>query len=119
MQALFILREELTARPAHRHIYAEALLRELDRRLIDASAYDIGTYEFFKGFICGMHAGNYDITHFYIDNFFKLVEDKSEESFAAFIAWLDKFSAQENIEFVLSCSADPEKAPESVKPLLI
>ena len=55
----------------------------------------------------------------YIDNFFKLVEDKSEESFAAFIAWLDKFSAQENIEFVLSCSADPEKAPESVKPLLI
>ena len=88
-------------------------------RLIDASAYDIGTYEFFKGFICGMHAGNYDITHFYIDNFFKLVEDKSEESFAAFIAWLDKFSAKENIEFVLSCSADPEKAPESVKPLLI
>mgnify|MGYP000755794079 CR=1 FL=1 len=73
-------------------------------RLIDASAYDIGTYEFFKGFICGMHAGNYDITHFYIDNFFKLVEDKSEESFAAFIAWLDKFSAKENIEFVLSLS---------------
>ena len=66
-----------------------------------------------------MHAGNYDITHFYIDNFFKLVEDKSEESFAAFIAWLDKFSAQENIEFVLSCSADPEKAPESVKPFII
>ena len=88
-------------------------------RLIDASAYDIGTYEFFKGFICGMHAGNYDITHFYIDNFFKLVEDKSEESFAAFIAWLDKFSAKENIEFVLSCSADPEKAPESVKPFII
>ena len=53
------------------------------------------------------------------DVLFKLVEDKSEESFAAFIAWLDKFSAQENIEFVLSCSADPEKAPESVKPLLI
>ena len=93
---------------------------EKERKLTyDASAYDIGTYEFFKGFICGMHAGNYDITHFYIDNFFKLVEDKSEESFAAFIAWLDKFSAQENIEFVLSCSADPEKAPESVKPLLI
>lgn len=88
-------------------------------RLIDASAYDIGTYEFFKGFISGMHAGNYDITHFYIDNFFKLVEDKSEGSFAAFIAWLDKFSAKENIEFVLSCSADPEKAPESVKPFII
>ena len=49
-------------------------------RLIDAGTYDIGTYEFLKGLICGIHAGNYDITHFYIDNFYKLVGDKSEES---------------------------------------
>lgn len=88
-------------------------------RLINAAAYDIGSYEFFKGFISGMHAGNYDITHFYIDNFFKLVEDQSEESFAQFIAWLDKFAEQEKIEFVLSCSADPANAPESVKKFLI
>lgn len=32
-------------------------------RLIEAGSYDIGSYEFIKGFICGLHSGNYDITH--------------------------------------------------------
>ena len=44
-------------------------------RLIDAGDYDIGSYEFLKGLICGVHAGNYDITHFFIDNFYKLVNE--------------------------------------------
>lgn len=84
-------------------------------RLIDAGAYDIGSYEFLKGVICGIHAGNYDITHFYIDNFYKLVEDKSEEALCAFVEWLDKFSAAEKIEFFISVSADPATAPEVLK----
>ena len=54
-------------------------------RLIDAGAYPIAEYEFLKGLICGIHAGNYDITHFFIDNFRKLVKDRSKESFEAFI----------------------------------
>ena len=77
-------------------------------RLIDAGTYDIGTYEFLKGLICGIHAGNYDITHFYIDNFYKLVSDKSEEALIGFISWLDKFSEAEKIEFFISISALPE-----------
>lgn len=84
-------------------------------RLIDAGAYDIGSYEFLKGVICGIHAGNYDITHFYIDNFYKLVEDKSEEALCAFVEWLDKFSTAEKIEFFISVSADPDTAPEMLK----
>jgi len=88
-------------------------------RLIEAGAYDIGSYEFLKGLICGIHAGNYDITHFFIDNFYKLVNDKSPEAFAAFIAWLERFSENERISFVLSVTSDPESAPESLKPYLI
>jgi len=88
-------------------------------RLIEAGAYDIGSYEFLKGLICGIHAGNYDITHFFIDNFYKLVSDKSPEAFATFIAWLEKFSESEQISFVLSVTSDPETAPESLKPYLI
>ena len=84
-------------------------------RLIDAGTYDIGTYEFLKGLICGIHAGNYDITHFYIDNFYKLVNDKSEEALIGFISWLDKFSEAEKIEFFISISADPDTAPEALK----
>lgn len=88
-------------------------------RLIDAGTYDVGTYEFLKGLICGIHAGNYDITHFYIDNFYKLVGDKSEESLVKFVSWLDAFSDAEKIEFFISVSADPETVPEALKKFLL
>ena len=83
-------------------------------RLIDAGVYDIGSYEFLKGLICGVHAGNYDITHFFVDNFYKLVNDKSVDTLVTFLAWLDAFSNAENISFVISISADPAEMPESV-----
>ena len=83
-------------------------------RLIDAGVYDIGSYEFLRGLICGVHAGNYDITHFFIDNFYKLVNDKSPEALEAFLTWLDKFSEQEKISFVVSLSVDAANLPESV-----
>ena len=88
-------------------------------RLIDAGAYDIGSYEFLKGLICGIHAGNYDITHFFVDNFFKLVEDQSQQSLCRFIAWLDKFTNDEHIDFLISMTADPAAAPDELKKFLI
>ena len=88
-------------------------------RLIDAGSYDIGTYEFFKGFISGIHAGNYDITHFFIDNFYKLVNDREEANAVEFILWLVAYAERENIEFVISMSSDREKCPEELKPYLI
>ena len=88
-------------------------------RLIDAGSYDIGTYEFLKGLICGIHAGNYDITHFYIDNFYKLVDDESSGALVAFVTWLDKFSEDEKIEFYISISADPEAVPDTLKKYII
>jgi len=84
-------------------------------RLIDAGDYDIGSYEFLKGLICGVHAGNYDITHFFIDNFYKLVGDKSPEALESFITWLEKFSNQEKISFIVSISADPDTVSEKVR----
>ena len=84
-------------------------------RLVDIDHYDIVGYDALYGFLTGILAGNYDITHVFVDNFYKLVEDKSPESFDAFIAWLDKFSEAEKIEFVISVSADAETASESVK----
>ena len=88
-------------------------------RLIEAGAYDIGTYEFLRGLICGVHAGNYDIEHFFIDNFYKLVEDKSDEALESFIDWLEGFSVAEKIDFVISISADPEAVGEGIKKYLI
>lgn len=88
-------------------------------RLIDAGNYDIGSYEFLKGLICGVHAGNYDITHFFIDNFYKLVNDKSVEALEAFLAWLSKFSEQEKISFIISVSADPATVSDTVRQYIL
>jgi hypothetical protein len=88
-------------------------------RLIDAGSYDVGSYEFFKGFISGIHAGNYDITHFFIDNFYKLVSDRDEAAVVDFIKWLADYAEREKIEFVISMSSDREKCPEEIKPYLI
>ena len=88
-------------------------------RLIEASSYAIGTFEFLKGLISGVHAGNYDITHFFIDNFYKLVNSKDPAEVVAFVQWLDKFAARENIEFVISMSSDKALCPEELKQYLI
>ena len=88
-------------------------------RLIDAGSYSIGSYEFLKGFISGLHAGNYDITHFFIDNFYKLVNDKEGANVVSFIQWLAEYAERENVEFVISMSSDREKCPEEIKQYLI
>lgn len=87
-------------------------------RLINASDYPIGSYEFLKGCICGLHSGNYDITHIFIDNFLKMIDDKSPEALAEFTTWLEGFSNKENIEFILSVSKNADELPEQIKQFL-
>ncbi|MBQ8075714.1 MAG: hypothetical protein IJ237_06990 [Oscillospiraceae bacterium] len=88
-------------------------------RLIDAGIYDIGSYEFLKGAICGIHSGNYDITHIFIDNFFKLVNDRSDDQVTAFFKWLCAFAEKEKIDFVISISCDAETAPLILRELSV
>ena len=88
-------------------------------RLIEAGSYSVGSYEFIRGFICGLHSGNYDITHVFVDNFFQIVSDRDPQQFTEFLGWLDAFSAKENIEFVISASLDPETVDEDIKKYVI
>lgn len=81
-------------------------------RLIDAGAYSIGTYELLKGFLCGIHAGNYDITHIFIDNFYKMVDDRDPVRLGDFVDWLKGFAEKEGVEFVISVSGESETADE-------
>lgn len=77
-------------------------------RLIHSSEYSINTNALLRGFISGLHAGNYDITHVFIDNFLKMLDDESVEAVAVFLDWLDKFSTENKVDFVVSFSADPD-----------
>ena len=88
-------------------------------RLIEAGSYDIGSYEFIKGFICGLHSGNYDITHVFVDNFYKIVSNKDPVMFGEFLDWLEAFSEKENIEFVISVTTDPDTVGEAIKKYMI
>ena len=42
-------------------------------RLVEASHYDMKDFEFLKGFISGLYAGNYDTTYMFIDSLTKIV----------------------------------------------
>ncbi len=83
-------------------------------RLVDAGEYDIGSYAVLKGFISGLHAGNFDITQIFIDGLYKLSQDSSVEGTADFLAWCEKFGEANNMNFTVSVSADTEGQPESI-----
>ena len=84
-------------------------------RLVEASHYDIKSYDFLKGFISGLYAGNYDITHVFIDSLTKIVKVESDRETEDFLDWLDKFSEAHKIKFTITISDDAELAPEGVK----
>lgn len=84
-------------------------------RLIHAGEYGISSNELLRGFVSGLHAGNYDITHVFIDNFYKILDDTSEETVAELLEWLDKFSESNNISFTITATSDPDSASDRIK----
>ena len=83
-------------------------------RLINASEYDIGSYEFLKGFISGLHAGNFDITQIFIDNLYKLAGTNDNDATAAFLSWCDTFGKVHGMKLTVTVSDDPANLPESI-----
>ncbi len=84
-------------------------------RLIDASEYDIGSFEALRGFICGLYAGNYDISHIFIDNLCKVAKCHSDREIGDFLTWLDKFSSPLGLKATITISADPSTATDLMK----
>ena len=85
-------------------------------RLVDSSQYDVADYAAMRGFISGLYAGNYDITHVFIDSLTKIVSsDASDHAVEEFLDWLNSFSEKNNIKFTVTISADASLATEGVK----
>ena len=83
-------------------------------RLVEASQYDIADYTALKGFISGLYAGNYDITHIFIDSLTKIVGGECDHETEKFLDWLDRFSEKLGIKFTITISDDESLAPEGV-----
>ena len=84
-------------------------------RLIDASEFSIGSFEALRGFVSGLYAGNYDISHVFIDNLCKVAKSKDDREVGAFLTWLDGFSSPLNIKFTITISADPDTATDTMR----
>lgn len=85
-------------------------------RLIEASHYDMKSFDFLKGFISGLYAGNYDITHVFIDSLTKIVPSAATDlAVEDFLDWLNKLGERNNIKFTVTISADSDLASEGVR----
>ena len=85
-------------------------------RLVDSSEYDVANFTALKGFISGLHAGNYDITHIFIDSLTKIVaSEATDHAVEEFLDWLNSFSEKNNIKFTVTISADASLATDGVK----
>ncbi len=86
-------------------------------RLVDSKEYGISNTCMLKGFLSGLHAGNFDITHVFIDNLYKTIgQDKAAAE--EFLHWCAKFAADNNMEITITVSDDPAEASEAVKAYL-
>ena len=87
-------------------------------RLVDSKEYGIGNLDMLKGFLSGLHAGNFDITNVYIDNLYKTIgaDRKAGEEF---ILWCANFAKTNDMNITITVSDDPAQAAEAVKRYLV
>ena len=83
-------------------------------RLISAYEYDLSNYEALRGFLFGLYAGNYDISHVFIDNLCKITGGEVGRETEQFLNWLDQFGEKNNIKFTCTISADPSQATDGM-----
>ena len=86
-------------------------------RLVDSKEYGITNVDMLKGLLCGLHAGNYDITNVYIDNLYKTI-GADRAAGEAFILWCAEFAQANNMNITITVSDDPAGASEEVKKFL-
>ena len=87
-------------------------------RLVDSKEYGINNQDKLKGFLSGLHAGNFDITNVYIDNLYKTIGDDRKTG-EEFILWCAEFAQANDMNITLSVSDDPAEASEAVKAYLV
>lgn len=97
----------------------KSLMYDVDYRvrLIDAQEYTISNITLLQGFISGLHAGNFDITHVFIEGLYKLLgNDRTAGD--EFVVWCDNFGKINAMNFTITVSDEPTEASETMKKFL-
>ena len=87
-------------------------------RLVNASEYSVDSFECLRGFISGLYAGNYDISHIFIDNLFKITGGECNQAADDFLNELERFSNATGVKFTISVSGDPALATDGMQKYL-
>ena len=83
-------------------------------RLISAKEYEIDDYECFYGFLCGLIAGNYDITAIYIDSVMKICNSDEIKELEDFLERLEHIN-KDGLKIFITASCDVNKASDKIK----
>ena len=84
-------------------------------RLVNGKEYNLNSFECLRGFISGLYAGNYDITHIFIDSLTKIVGGDCDNETEKFLDWLNNFGEKHNIKFTITISDDESLASDGIK----
>jgi len=84
-------------------------------RMIDSSEFAVDSFESLRGFLCGLYAGNYDISHIFIDDLCKVAHNSDERQIGEFLTWLDAFSSPLNLKVTITVSASPDSATDTMR----
>lgn len=79
-------------------------------RLIDAEAYGISGYGEYYGMVSGIKAGNNDVTHIFGDATLRIGSRDYDE----LVAFLERISKIDDVEFLFTVSADKEELPKKL-----
>ena len=82
-------------------------------RWCDTEYYKVEGYDAFYGFIAGLLASNYDITHIYIDGILRIT-GRDYTALGKMLESIDKLTG-EDVTVVFTISADAEDLSENVK----
>ena len=87
-------------------------------RLVDSQEYGISNPDMLKGFLSGLHAGNFDITNVYIDNLYKTI-GTDRAAGEEFILWCAGFAEANKMNITITVSDDAAEASAAVKAFLV
>ena len=83
-------------------------------RLVNAGEYDLNSFECLRGFVSGLYAGNYDISHVYVDDLCKITRNNDVNEIEKFLNWLERFSDKNMVKFTVTVSADADTATDGM-----
>ena len=85
-----------------------------DARLVNIDSYGIQGADALGGFLCGICAGNYDVTDIFVDSTLRIV-GQDIQTLAGFIEKMNKLSVLADTKITMLVSADASVLPENVK----